>query len=102
MGCHTWFYRRGFKAENKSEPSRIRVKGHWYVQDTKRPVTIETQNNEVFDYHDAFRIGGYPDDILLSLNETIEFIKKHKIEKVDWDYLKEFWCVYPDGMIRFG
>ena len=101
MGCHTWFYKKGFKSE-KDFTSRRRIKGHWYVEDTKRPVPLKTELGDVEYYHDLFRIGNYPDDVLLSEKETIDFIDKHKIEKVNWVALKEFWQVYPDGMICFG
>lgn len=105
MGCHTWYYRRGFKT-NKDFPIRHRVNGKWYVEDTKRPVPKKIQYpnsiHEVDYYHDLFRVHNYPNDRLFSLEETIAFIKKNDVKEVMWDDLKEFWSVYPDGMIMFG
>ena len=56
------------------------------------------------DYHDLFRKGGYPDDILWSLEETLEYIKEHSCSMYDWteEKLKEFWSECPDGFIKFG
>lgn len=63
--------------------------------------------------HDVFRIGGYPNDKLFSLQETLDFIEKYKdkiyhyhfnnVTNQDWkEQLEEFWVKYPDGMIDFG
>jgi len=69
--------------------------------------------------HDAFRIGGYPETKLFSLQETLDFLEKNddKISYAStiWDKtdrsilkakaiekLKEFWKKNPDGMIDFG
>lgn len=67
--------------------------------------------------HDIFRIHNYPNDILLSLQETLDYLEVNddKIEyygydEVDKDIiklnaierLKEYWEKYPDGMIDFG
>jgi hypothetical protein len=101
MGCHTWFYRKGFKSE-KEMPIRRKVKGNWYVEDTKRPIPLKTQWGEVEYYHDLFRIGGYFEITLHSEKECEQFIKNKKIKEVNWKDLKEFWKVYPDGMICFG
>lgn len=59
------------------------------------------------EYHNLFRIPGYPEDMLFSLEETIEFIKINKNfiywYANDWEKrLNEFWEKYPDGMITFG
>jgi len=62
---------------------------------------------EIDDFHDVFRVGGYPDDKLFSLDDTIEYIN-NKNCYFDTDMsdtvntLKEFWDKYPDGMILFG
>lgn len=61
--------------------------------------------------HNIFRIGGYPEDMLFSFEETIEFIEKNKeaisnyrgpLQEDTIDRLKKFWEQYPDGMIDFG
>ena len=67
----------------------------------------------ISDYHDLFRIGGYPDDRLFSLDETLAFIDKYEKqygEKVEIYHitghekntLEEFWEKYPEGSIHFG
>lgn len=101
MGCHTWFYRRGFKSDRQMVVRR-RIGGHWYIDDTKRPVPLKTQFGEVEYYHDLFRIGGYPDITLHSKKECMKFIKDNNITEVHLDDLNEFWDLYPDGMIDFG
>ena len=64
------------------------------------------------DRHDIFRIGGYPNDELLSMAETLEFLKinDYKIfrnstleqrEEVIAD-MQKFWDEYPNGLVRFG
>jgi len=60
-------------------------------------------------YHDVFRIGGYPKDILTSYDETIKFINDNKT-KINFnksfeetlDILKEYWYTNPNGVIDFG
>lgn len=64
--------------------------------------------------HDLFRIGKYPEDELLSLEETLSFIEAREKEiafgPMPTIYgkdevirrLKEFWEQNPEGMIRFG
>lgn len=102
MGCHTWFYKRGFKSE-KEMPLRMKVKGHWYIEETKRPVPLKTSwGGEVEYYHDLFRVNKETEITLHSEKECEEFIKENRITEVCWDDLKEFWKVYPDGMICFG
>jgi hypothetical protein len=65
------------------------------------------------DWCDTFRIPGYPEDILFSLEETLDFIEKNKsliyyyhqndVTGKDWkEQLEEYWKEYPDGMIDFG
>ena len=71
--------------------------------------------------HDIFRIGGYPDDRLFSLQDCLSFIEKNKDKVYRGDIhcgnsdeshkinhesvkkqLEEFWTKYPEGMIQFG
>lgn len=54
--------------------------------------------------HDLFRQGGYPDDTLHSLDETLAYIKKNNCTTYEWTEkaLEEFWAKHPDGMINFG
>ncbi|MFA5154149.1 MAG: hypothetical protein WC554_16485 [Clostridia bacterium] len=56
--------------------------------------------------HDLFRIYGYPNDKLFSLEQTMKFITDNK-EKIsfceNWaKRMKKFWLNNPDGMIEFG
>lgn len=77
MGCHTWFYRNKKEFENT-------------VLDCE--------------YHDLFRIGGYPETLLHSYDETIKFIKENDCKTYDYtnEKIKEFWNKYPNGVIDFG
>jgi hypothetical protein len=53
--------------------------------------------------HDLFRIYGYPDDMLFSLQETLDYAEgKCEISEFGMEKLKEFWINHPDGMIEFG
>ena len=53
------------------------------------------------EFHDIFRIKNYPEDILLSKEETLSFIKENKLE-VNYERVNSFWSEHPDGMIEFG
>lgn len=76
MGCHTWFYK-----------------------DSKRKVDHES-------YHDLFRKSGYPETVLYSLEETLEYINDDKNECEVFDFTEEelvkFWAECPNGSIDFG
>lgn len=56
------------------------------------------------EFHDVFRIHNYPDDVLLSMDETVEFLQKNNIVMDEYisERLKLFWNKYPDGQIHFG
>lgn len=58
------------------------------------------------EFHDIFRRGGYPDDRLFSLEETLAYIQNPENGCTTYDWteqrLEEFWKKYPDGMIDFG
>lgn len=54
------------------------------------------------EFHDLFRIGGYPETQLFSLDETIDFIGQNQLKKVDYLSIFKFWQKYPDGLIEFG
>lgn len=65
------------------------------------------------DFHDMFRVSGYPKDILFSYQESLDFISKYENQyntKIKIDYynendknlLREFWEKYPEGIIFFG
>jgi hypothetical protein len=66
-------------------------KGGWYETDDSLP-------------HDLFRIGNYPETLLFSLEETLDFIKTNKCTVYEYtdEKLGDFWAEFPDGMIRFG
>jgi hypothetical protein len=61
---------------------------------------------DVDDYHDLFRRGGYPDDILTSFDETRRYINDRSNGCKTFDFtdgkIKEFWDKYPQGLIDFG
>lgn len=61
---------------------------------------------EVEDYHDVFRKYGYPEDMLFSYAETIDYVNNPTNECFTYDFtldlLQRFWAEYPSGMIRFG
>ena len=54
------------------------------------------------DFHNLFRVHNYPKDVLTSLEECLDFIKKHNIDNVNYERLNEFWNKYPDGAVDFG
>ena len=76
MGCHTWFYSSQDKLDKQ--------------------LTTE--------FHDVFRESGFPEIILGSYDETIDYIRDDKCVVFDYtdEYLKRFWNKYPDGKIEFG
>ena len=62
---------------------------------------------EVVDgFHDIFRVYDYPDDVLTSYKETVEYLKKKGYEVCmhydTLDNLRKFWKKYPNGIIKFG
>lgn len=61
---------------------------------------VDTQNLP----HDIFRIGGYPNDKLFSLDETLQFCEKKNISLSEdqINRLTKFWAENPIGMIEFG
>ena len=59
------------------------------------------------EYHDLFRKYGYPDDVLESYQETLDYINNPDNNCIIYydgcyDKLKEYWEKYPDGIICFG
>lgn len=56
------------------------------------------------DTHDIFRVGNYPEDILYSVEETLEFCKTRDKELTTEEYKKvdDFFTKYPEGIILFG
>ncbi len=57
---------------------------------------------ESVSFHDLFRVGNYPEDILLSLERTNDFINNHKVYNLNIEKVNEFWTKYPKGLIHFG
>lgn len=71
---------------------------------------------ESADYHNLFRVYGYPTNVLTSMKATKAFIAKWQREKPNfisldeptagWPgsmaKLEEFWGKYPNGLIHFG
>ncbi len=60
------------------------------------------------DFHNCFRLHGYPEDMLFSKEETYKFLEDNKnnplleIHENTYKWLDEFWDKYPDGFIHFG
>ena len=95
MACHTWFYRP--VQENESPSDTCEYSDEKFGDD--RYTDIDTP-------HDLFRIGSYPGDKLLSLEQTLAFIDRYKDSMTfseNWEQrLKEFWSKNPNGVIEFG
>jgi hypothetical protein len=95
MGCHTWFFRP--IKENEVAVNTCEYSDEIFGED--KYTNIDTP-------HDLFRIGGYLDDKLLSLEQTIEFTVQNKEEMFfseNWEeMIKEFWLKNPNGVIEFG
>lgn len=106
MGCHTWFYRPIKENEIvKKFQSYCEYTDDIFEEDWQ-DAHIEEKYIDIDTPHNLFRIGGYPEDKLLSLKQTMEFIEKNKqliTFTENWeDNLKEFWSRNPDGIIEFG
>lgn len=95
MGCHTWFYR-------PTKEKEIAVDTCEYSEE----IFGEDRYTDVDTPHDLFRIGGYPNDKLLSLEQALIFIEKNKDQMTfseNWkQHLVEFWSKNPYGVIEFG
>jgi hypothetical protein len=96
MECHTWFFRP--IKENEIAEDYCDYSQEMFDED--RYTDIDTP-------HNLFRVGSFPDDKLLSLQQTMEFIEQNKDDYIlfseNWeDRLKEFWAKNPDGVIEFG
>jgi hypothetical protein len=103
MGCHTWFFRPIKENEIAKE--------HCYFS---QEMFDEDRYTDIDTPHDLFRVGHFPDDTLLSLQQTMEFIEQTMkfVEQNENEYilfsenweekLKEFWAKNPDGVIEFG
>lgn len=77
--------------------------GFFYQEDDENYETIA---------HDLFRVDDYPEDVLHNYDEYLAFVKDpknkaHLNRKDDnWEWvherMKEFWDMYPDGIVTFG
>lgn len=95
MGCSTWFFRPIKEGEIPSDTCEYSEE----IYGDDRYTSIDTP-------HNLFRVRNYPEDKLLSLKETLDFIEKNK-DSVTFDYdwearLIAFWDKNPDGVIEFG
>ena len=62
--------------------------------------------------HDVFRVSNYPDTVLHSYEEYLEFVNNPlngaylQCKEDTWNKankkMKEFWDKYPDGIVKFG
>jgi len=99
MGCHTWFFRPIRENEDADEIASATCDYSDEIYGDDRYTDIDLP-------HDVFRIAGFPNNYLLSLEETLAFIEKNK-EIItlgeNWEErLRAFWSEYPDGVIEFG
>lgn len=75
-----------------------------HQNDEELTVYIEGRGLYIEDtgYHDLFRIHSYPEDILFSLEDSLDFIKKNDIKDYSSEQLFKFWNDYPNAIIKFG
>lgn len=80
-------------------------KAVWNYQDDEE-ITEFIDNKGLYiadtGFHDVFRKYDYPNDILFSLDESLEYINSCDVFEDTVGRLKEFWSKYPNGMINFG
>lgn len=93
--CRTWFYRPITENEIPSDNC-----------DYSYAEFGESKYTNVDTPHDLFSIGSHPEEVLFSLEETLEFIEKNR-EKItfreNWkERLRDFWAKNPNGIIEFG
>ena len=90
----------------KHEQSALGERRVWFDSNTK----AFYQDTE---FHDPFRIWGYPVDFLYSYEECLKYITKFEethgvkihlyVNPITGEQsLKKFWETYPDGQIHFG
>lgn len=119
MGQHTWFVKNKKLLDKVNEIYDILDKhenGDIWIDSTEK-YSLEGQVEEIDNkndagFHDIFRTskrnqdGTYTDDILTSLEESLEFINtpENKVHKDEFTEkrLREFWEKFPDGAIYFG
>lgn len=90
--CNGYYQKAVWNHQNDKELTEyIEGKG-LYIEDTG--------------FHDIFRKYDYPEDILFSLQETLDYINNPKnnctVYENTIEKLEKFWNKYPDGIIRFG
>ena len=124
MGCHTWYYKKGgniekFTVEEIKKELKADCEYKYIKEFDKESIEdfLDKKFNKIciynrfngdyyinIDYPNLFRVGGYPDIVLRSYEETIKYINVYKAEITNENKqkLKEFWKKYPDGIIEFG
>jgi hypothetical protein len=123
MGCHTWFVerieddtdlRKNIRAFVDIEPGMYERLDHLTIDDLQQEYCMSVTTHKwlkghgvckkVPEFHDVFRVKNYPEDILKSLDQTVNFIEANECEVFDdtHDRLKEFWDKYPNGLIYFS
>jgi len=76
----------------------------FYIYYTTNKLT-RVYNHQLYEdsgTHDLFRIGGYPDTVLTSYNETVEYCKQFDIGEDKLESTYQFFKDHPDGIIEFG
>lgn len=123
MGCHTWFVerikddvelRKNIRAFVDTEPDLYQKLDTLTIEEIQKEYCLSNRKykwldryeicKKIEEFHDVFRVKNYPEDILTSLNQTLNFINNNECEIFEdtHDKLKEFWDKYPNGLIYFG
>jgi hypothetical protein len=77
---------------------------YFYKGCTSKKLTI-VHNQQLYedtDTFDLFRIGGYPDTVLTSYKQTVEYCKQFNIGEDKLESTYQFFKDHPDGLIQFG
>lgn len=75
-----------------------RINGHYRYFDDKGAYECSKK------YHDVFRVYGYPDVVLTSYEEVVQYLEtcENKTIYDSLERVKEFFIEYPKGLITFG
>lgn len=99
-------WKKYYRRVKKLIPSKFSVatilKMSWY--EWKSYKGFYYQDLDANEYHDTFRVTGYTDTILESLDDVVDFCSKRAVNlnKVQLEKLNSFFNDYPKGIIYFG
>jgi hypothetical protein len=107
-----------FKIKNKKMSKKFLYKIYVNIpHDNLKTIFNNNIYEKVNEFHDLFRTNDYNSPILISFEETLNFINLNNLkgisyfseeekriitEEPDFKKIKEFWNKYPDGIIEFG